>query len=216
MPRFTVHTNPASPYGRAVMTTLEEKGASFRLARLAFKSPERLALNPFDRIPILEDDGFRLYETQAILRYIDRVLPEPALTPATPKCAARMDQVMNINDWYLYQGVANVILFQRVVVPREMNMAPDEELIKAAMPKAHVVFDELARLLGNQSYLAGDAVSLADLLVAPTMALFSQTPEWTTLAASHANLLTWLERMNARPAMMATTMERLSKIADAA
>jgi glutathione S-transferase len=198
------------------MATLEEKGASFRLARLAFRSADRLALHPFGRIPIFEDDGFRLYETQAILRYIDRVLPTPTLTPADPKLAARMDQVMNINDWYLYQGVANIILFQRVVVPRELKIAPNEESIKAAMPKAQVVFNELARLLGQQPYFAGDTLSLADLLVAPTMAIFSRTPEWATLAAPHANLSAWLERMNARRGMTATTTERLSEVGSAA
>ena len=77
----------------------------------AAKSPEHLARHPFGRVPVLEHDGFMLYETQAILRYLDRVLPQPALTPADPRRAARMDQVMNINDWYLFQGVGNVIAF---------------------------------------------------------------------------------------------------------
>jgi glutathione S-transferase len=216
MSHFVVHTAPGSPFGRAVAATLEEKGISFRLARLAFRSPERLALNPFGRIPIFDHDGFRLYETQAILRYIDRILPTPALTPSDAKSAARMDQLMNINDWYLYQGVANVILFQRIVVPREMKLPSDEDAIKAAMPKAQVVFDELARFLGQQEYLTGDALSLADLLVAPAMAIFTQTPEWSTLGTPHANLVAWLDRMQARSSMKATTYERLSQMGEAA
>src|SRR5215470_9712424 len=149
MVEFTVYSHPGSPFGRAVMATLEEKGAPFRLARLAFKSPEHLALHPFGRIPIFEHDGFRLYETQAILRYVDRVLPVPALTPSDPKRAARMDQVMNINDWYLFQGVGNVIVFQRIVAPQLMGQKPDEAAIAAAMPKARTVFDTLAALLGG-------------------------------------------------------------------
>src|ERR1700758_2770110 len=183
MPEFTVHSHPGSPFGRAVMATLEEKGAPFRLGRLAFKSPEHLALHPFGRIPIFEHDGFRLYETQAILRYLDRILPTPALTPTDPKHAARMDQVMNINDWYLFQGVGNVIIFHRVVGPRVMGTTPDEDAIRAAMPKAHVVFEELARLLAQQPYFAGDAISLADLMIAPAMEFFTQTPEWSALGA---------------------------------
>ncbi len=47
---------------------------------------------------MLEHEGFTLYESQAILRYLDRVLPAQVLTPADPKAAARMDQAMNIND----------------------------------------------------------------------------------------------------------------------
>jgi glutathione S-transferase len=198
------------------MATLEEKGAPYRLARLAPKSSEHLALHPFGRVPIFEHDGFRLYETQAILRYLDRVLLSPPLTPADPKRAARMDQVMNINDWYLFQGVGNVIIFHRVVGPRVMGTTPDEDAIKAAMPKAHAVFDELARLLGGQPYFAGDAISLADLMIAPAMAFFALTPEWSALGAPHANLVTWLANMQARPSMMATTWERLAEVAQAA
>jgi glutathione S-transferase len=216
MSEFVVHSHPGSPFGRAVMATLEEKEAPFRLARLAPKSPEHLALHPFGRIPIFDHDGFRLYETQAILRYLDRVLPNPALTPSDPKSAARMDQLMNINDWYLFQGVGNVIIFHRVVGPKVMGTTPDEDAIKAAMPKAHVVFKELARLLGQQPYFVGDTITLADLMLAPAMEFFTQTPEWTALGAPHANLGAWLARMQARPSMKATTWERLATIAEAA
>jgi hypothetical protein len=132
------------------------------------RAPEHLSRHPFGRVPVLEHDGFSLYETQAILRYLDRVLPTPALTPGDCKAAARMDQAMNVNDWYLFQGVANVIGFQRVVKPRLMGLAADEAAIEAAMPQAHAVFGELAQLLGEQSYFAGDAVSLADLPIAAT------------------------------------------------
>ena len=166
MSEFTVHSIPGSPFGRAVLATLEEKGASCRFSPVApgtFRSPQHLARHPFGRVPVLEHHGFLLYETQAILRYLDRVLPAPSLTPADPKRAARMDQVMNVNDWYLFQGVGNVIGFHRVVGPRVMGLKPDEAAIEAAMPKARAVFQELARLLGEQSYFAGEAVSLADM-----------------------------------------------------
>lgn len=216
MSEFIVHSHPGSPFGRAVMATLEEKGAPYRLARLAPKSAEHLALHPFGRMPVLAHKEFRLYETQAILRYLDRVLPTPPLTPADPKLAARMDQVMNINDWYLFHDVGNVIIFHRVVGPKVMGTTPDEDAIKAAMPKAHVVFGELARLLAQQTYFAGDTLSLADLMVAPAVAFFTLTPEWSVLGAPHANLVAWLARMQARPSMQATTWERLSTTAEAA
>ena len=91
----------------------------------------RVARHPFGRVPVLEHGSFILYETQAILRYLDRLLPAPALVPSDPESAARMDQVMNVNDWYLFQGVANVIGFQRVVGPRLMGLTPDEAVIEA-------------------------------------------------------------------------------------
>jgi glutathione S-transferase len=219
MSEFTVHTIPGSPFARAVLATLEEKGARYRLAPVmpgTMRSPEHLARHPFGRVPVFEHNGFVIYETQAILRYLDRVLPEPALSPADPKRVARMDQVMNVNDWYLFQGVGNVIIFHRVIGPQLMGLKPDEPAIEAAMPKARTVFAELARLLGDQSFFTGEGISLADLLVAPAVAFFTLTPEWAELGAPHANLAAWLARMEARPSMQATTWERVSEMAKAA
>jgi glutathione S-transferase len=219
MSQFVVHSIPGSPFGRAVLAMLEEKGASYRLSPVApgtFRSAVHLARHPFGRVPVLEHNGFSLYETQAILRYLDRVLPSPLFTPADSRRAARMDQAMNVNDWYLFQGVGNVIGFHRVIGPRFMGLKPDEAAIEAAMPQARAVFQELARLLGEQPWLAGETLSLADFLVAPQIGFFTQTPEWSVLGAPHSNLVAWLARMEDRPSMKATTWERVSEMAKAA
>ena len=219
MSEFTVHSIPGSPFGRSVLAMLEEKRAPYRLSPLApgsLKTPEYLALHPFGRVPVLVHNGFKLYETQAILRYLDRVLPEPSLTPSDVMRAARMDQAMNVNDWYLFHDVGNVIIFQRVIGPQLMGLTPDEAVIKAAMPKAHAVFDELARLLGAQPYFAGEALSLADLMLAPAVEFFTIIPEWSALGAPHANLVSWMKRMQEQPSMKATTWERVSELARAA
>jgi glutathione S-transferase len=219
MAEFIVYSIPGSPFGRAVLATLEEKHASYRLSPLApatLRNEPHILRHPFGRVPVLEHDGFMLYESQAMLRYLDRVLPAPPLTPQEPKAAARMDQAMNINDWYLFQGVNTVIGFQRVVGPRLLGLTPDESAIAAAMPKAHAVCDELARLLGTQPYFAGAAVTLADLLLAPQLDFLAETPEWASLSAANRNLVDWLERMNARASLKATTWERVADMARAA
>jgi glutathione S-transferase len=219
MSEFIVHSVPGSPFGRSVLATLEEKGAAYRLAALApgaSKSPEHLARHPFGRVPVLEHDGFLLYETQAILRYLDRVLPAPSLTPADARQAARMDQVMNISDWYLFQGVCNVIAFQRIIGPKLLGLTPDEAAVAAAMPRATAVFAELARLLGDQPFIAGDRLSLADLQTAPQASFLSLTPEWATLAQPHPNLVAWIERLEARPSFQATTWAKLAERTEAA
>ena len=219
MSEFTVHSIPGSPFGRSVLAMLEEKQAPYRLAPVmpgSMKTPEHLVLHPFGRVPVLVHNGFKLYETQAILRYLDRLLPQPSLTPTDVKRAARMDQAMNVNDWYLFHGVGNVIIFHRVIGPQVLGLAPDEEAIKAAMPKAHAVFDELANLLGEQPYFAGDTLSLADLLLAPAVDFFTMIPEWTVLGAPHANLAAWIKRMQERPSLKSTTWERVTELAKAA
>jgi glutathione S-transferase len=219
MDNLTVHSIPGSPFGRSILATLEEKRAAYRFAHVApstLRKPDHLARHPFGRVPVIEHGSFRLYETQAIMRYLDRILPQPALTPANAQAAARMDQIMNINDWYLFQGVASVIGFQRVVGPRLMGLTPDEAAIAAAMPKAHTVFDELSALLGDGLYFAGPEVSLADLLLAPQFDFFRETPEWEPLTAKNPNLCAWLARMRERPSMVATTWERVAQIPAAA
>ena len=84
MTAFTVWTIPGSPFARAVIAVLLEKGAEFRVGRLqpgTLKSDEHLARHPFSKMPVLDHGDFRLYETQAILRYIERVVPKPPLSP---------------------------------------------------------------------------------------------------------------------------------------
>lgn len=215
MAAFVFHAVPGSPYARPCYMALAEKGAAFRIRALppgGNRAAPHLARHPFGRVPTLEHGDFSLYETQAILRYIDRVVPGPALTPADPRAAARMDQLMNINDWYLFQGVNNVIGFQRIVAPRLFGTAPDEAVIAAAMPAAHRVIGELSRLLGAQDYFTGN-VSLADLMLAAQLDFLAQTPEWVALATP--NLTIWLARMNARPSMQATTWQRTAEVAEA-
>ena len=216
MSDIIIHSIPGSPFGRAALVALEEKGARYRLAPVVpgtLRAPEHLARHPFGRVPVLEHGDFRLYEAQAILRYVDRALPGPALTPAHPQAAGRMDQLMNINDWYLFQGVANVIAFQRIVGPRLLGLTPDEAAIAAALPKGHAVFEELSRQLGDQPYFVGDSISLADVLLAPQMDFMRATPEWAPLTAGRENLQTWLARMSVRPSMLATTWERVAAMA---
>ena len=219
MSAFVIHSIPGSPFGRAVLAALEEKHNAYRLravAPAAIRGAEHLALHPFGRVPVLEHGDYRLYETQAILRYLDRVLPEPALTPADARAAGRMDQALNVNDWYLFPGVANVIAFQRVVRPRLLGLAADEAAIAEAMPRATRVFAELARLLGAQPFFAGEDLSLADLVIAAQLDFFLETPEWPVLAGPHPALAAWLGRLRDRPSRRATTWERVAALAVAA
>ncbi len=218
MSAFTVWTIPGSPFARAVIAVLYEKGADFRVARLqpgTLKSGEHLARHPFGKMPVLDHGDFRLYETQAILRYLDRVLPEPPLTPAEPEAAARMDQLMSVNDHYLFNGVGNVIGFQRVVGPMLLGLTPDEGAIAAAMPAAQTVFAELSRLLGGQDYFAGGQVSLADFTLFGQIDFFDGIPEWGPLTDGRDNIARWHERMTQRDSIRQSTMQAVGELATA-
>jgi glutathione S-transferase len=77
------------------------------------------------------------------------------------------------------------------------------------MPQAGTVIAELSRLLGEQPFMAGDRLSLADLQAAPQASFLALTPEWTTLTEAHPNLVAWIERLEARPSFQSTTWAQL-------
>ncbi|HEV3371461.1 MAG TPA: glutathione S-transferase family protein [Xanthobacteraceae bacterium] len=206
-----VHGIPGSPYVRAALLALEEKGAEYELAAVQFgtlKQQPHLSRHPFGRIPAFEHDGWMLYETQAIMRYVDAVVPGPRLQPEEPRAAARMNQLMGITDWYVMRQVSMPITRNRVVAPR-VNRPVDENEIVGAIPNARICVAEIARLLDGHPWMAGDAISLADLLLAAHLSMFAQAPEGGTILREHENLSGWLARIEGRPSMKATTRDRL-------
>ena len=213
MTEFVIHGIHGSPFVRAVQLVLEEKGAPWRLQPMALGEREtRLKLHAFGRMPVVDHGDFRLYETQAILRYVDAVIPEPALQPKDARAAARMDQIIGVNDWYLFPQVTAVIGFHRIVGPKLMGLTPDEAKIAEALPNAHACVRELERLLDGKPFLAGDSLSLADLMVAPQLTFLAMTPEGEAVLEG-SPLKAWLARMDSRPSMAATRWELLDQAA---
>jgi glutathione S-transferase len=211
MTQFIVHGIPGSPYVRSPLLVLEEKGLPWRLAALAFggqRTPEHTARHPFQKMPAIEHGDFRLYETQAVLRYIDRIAPAPALAPTDIRRLARMDQLLNIADSYVAPRISGALAFPRMVAPR-FGMPVDEAKIAAALPEAVPAVAEVARLLGEGEFLTGDTISLADLHMIPQMSFLPHFAEGRELLAPHANLAAWIARMETRPSMAATSWETL-------
>jgi glutathione S-transferase len=197
-----------SAYARTVRLVCEEKGAPYELVEVgvldgACKSPEHLARHPFGQVPAVEHDGLMLYETTAIIRYLDRVLPGPRLTPEDPRAEARMNQVIGVVDAHAYRPIVWGIFVPRVVAPMQ-GQAPDEAAVRDALPAARTSLAALDRLIGRGPFVAGEALSLGDLHLAPTMAYLHATPEAGELMAPHANLRRWWEGVSARPSMART------------
>src|SRR3974377_211073 len=177
--RMIVHGVPGSPYVRAALLALEEKGAEYKWGAMPpapLKQQPHLSRHPFGRIPAFEHDGWILYETQAIMRYVDAVVPGRRLQPEDPRAAARMNQVMGVVDWYLSPQVSATITRNRVVAPR-FNRPVVQDSVVNAIPNARICIAEIGRLLDGRPWMAGDAISLADLLLAPHLSMFAQAPE---------------------------------------
>lgn len=217
MSTIVIHGIPGSPYVRMPLLACEEKGVPYRLAAMEFgktRTPEHLACQPFGRIPYMEHDGFWLYEAQAMIRYIDQISDGPSLTPADPKAQARMNQVMNIVDWYVMPSISSGIGFNRIVKPI-FDIPVDEAAVAAAIPQAKVCVAALEDLLADKPYFAGDRVSLADLMAVSHLDLLPHSPEGGAIMAG-SPLLAWLDRMAARPSVAKTTMQKMMNLPEAA
>jgi glutathione S-transferase len=215
MSDIVIHGVPGSPYVRSALLGLEEKGLPYRLAALAkgtVRSEEHLQRHPFGRIPVMEHGDFRLYETQAIVRYVDTLGSGPSLVPQAPQAAARMNQIIGIVDWYLFPNVTVGIVAERLMSQYFWGRPADETNIAAALPHARTCIRELERLKGPGDFIAGEQLSIADLMLAPQLEYFRSTPEGAELLKG-TSLEGWLTRMGMRASMLATQAERLRKTA---
>lgn len=217
MSEVVIYGVPGSPYVRMPILACEEKGAPYRLVPLGpgdTKSAEHLARQPFGRIPAIEHEGFRLYEADAIIRYIDQVFEGPSLVPSDPKAQARMNQVMGIMDWYVMPSLSAGIGFNRIVAPA-FGVPVDEEKVKAAMPMARTCIKALEDILGDQAYFAGERLSLADIMAVSHLEMVPWSPEGAELIAG-SPLLAWLDRMAERPSVAKTGMRKLMNLPEPA
>jgi glutathione S-transferase len=193
-----------SPYVRAARLALEEKGVAYEFVLInpgSLKDPENLARHPFGRMPSFEHDGFKLYEAQAIMRYVDQAFPGPALQPAEPRRAARMNQLIGIVDWYLFACASASITFERLVAPRVFGRPSDEARIAAAVPQAKHCLGAIEDLMAEGPYVTGATLTLADLHLYPHIEYLNYTAEGRSVLEPHARLCAWLARMGTDPAV---------------
>lgn len=197
-----------SVYVRSVRLALAEKAVACDLLPVDVFAPDgvpadHLARQPFGRIPAFEHDGFRLYETGAILRYVDEIFAGPPLQPGSPRGRARMNQLISITDGHVYRDLVWDLYVERVSKPRQ-GKAPDEARIAAAVPRARTCLAAIAAIAGDGPWLVGEHLSLADLHLAPMIHYAVMTPEVQDLLQPHAGLRAWWDRMAQRPSMLAT------------
>lgn len=193
-----------STYTRSLLLALAEKGVAYRLEEVDIflgATPDYLARQPFGRIPAMEHDGFRLYETGAMLRYVDEAFPGPALQPADVRRRARMNQILGILDSYAYRTLVWDIYVER---SEARKGAVDEAKIAAAAVRAEACLAALVELMGEGSYLLGAELTLADLHAVPILAYFRLTPEGGRLTAAAPAIGRWWDRMAARESVRAT------------
>jgi glutathione S-transferase len=206
MARPIVYGPATSPYVWSARLALAEKGVAHELVPVspaAFRQEPHISRHPFGKVPAFEHDGFALYETQAIMRYIDEAFAAAPLQPIELHPFARMNQIMGIVDSYLAPSLVGGVLYPRIVAPR-LGLATDEAKVEAALPQVRACLGEIARLAGDQPFLAGDAVSLADLLTITPLCYFKKFPEGAAQLAALPALAAWVNRMEERQSVQVT------------
>ena len=196
-----------STYARTARLAMEEKGVDYDLVEVDFigggMPDEHLARQPFGKVPAFEHDGLMLYETPAIIQYVDEAFDGPSLQPSDPARRARVTQVISIINSYTYPRTVGDLVTQRLIVPM-LGGSADEAVIEAALPEVDRSMRELERMLGDQEYLTGNSLSLADLYLAPIFGYFVNTPESKNILEGKPGLNAWWQRIDARDSMVKT------------
>lgn len=175
----TLYGFDGSTYVRTVRMVLADKGIDYDQVPVNVlagepRQPEHLARHPFGKVPVLDIDGLRIRETDAICRYLEDIAPDPALMPADAKGRARMNEAIGLIDSYGYGAliaVAGYHLFPDFIGGQ------DEDARKQALANARTLLKLLMENRDGDTWLAGNAPTLADYLLGPIMFYVSLTPD---------------------------------------
>ena len=204
-PTIDLYGFTPSVYVRSVRLALEEKGIAYALHEVdPFQDggpPDWYrAMQPFGKVPTLRDGGFELFESDAILRYLEAAYPERPLTPVEPQRIGRMTQAMRIMDGYAYPAMIWTVF---IVLARGQERG--RLSMEDGLAQSRLVLATLDRLMPEgAAFLTGDALTLADTHALPMMVYFERTAPGAGMIAEFPRIAKWLERMRARPSAAAT------------
>ena len=194
-----LHVAPPSPRAFKVLAVARYVGLDFELCPVdllhgAQLTPEFTALNPNQKMPVLEEDGFVLWESNAIMQYLAGRKPQSGLLPSDER--GRLDvtrwQFWDVAHW---DSPVETLLLENFIKPRFLGVTERDD---AAVAKATEHFHRAAAVLDGQlkgrRYVIGDTLTVADFsLGAPlnyaTQARFPLEP-YGEIRRWHASLMT--------------------------
>lgn len=205
-----LHGPAYSTYARTALLVLEEKAIAHALRPVdilsgAGQSAAHLALHPFGKVPVLEHDGFTLFETFAIARYLDEAFPGPKLQPDDARRRARMTQICHVVDSYGYGPMIGKVFWQLAVVPMQGG-TPDQAVVAEGMAAAERALDALEGMTGEgcEFLCGGGQATLADLFLAPVLDYLTMTDPGRAALARRERISAWWRRMAQRPSVVKT------------
>ncbi|KAF7295705.1 Glutathione S-transferase [Mycena indigotica] len=164
------------------------------------KSPELLAKQPFGQVPYIDDDGFILYESRAICRYLNKKYPGSELTP-TPgdiKAEALFDQAWSVETSHFHAAMLKLVTF--VVFYPFYGRTVEPEALAEAQKELEAKLDVYETILSKQKYIAGDKLSLVDLFHLSHGPLLTRYADIRVMYdEKRPNVLRWWKEITAYP-----------------
>jgi glutathione S-transferase len=180
---------------RAVMTALHLNSpvelVFVDLAKGEQRQPEFLKLNPNHRVPVLEDDGFVLWESHAIMQYLAEKTPRQTLYPAATRARA------DVNRWLFWCGqhfspAIGILNWEHVIKGIVGAGAADPAEVRRGEQLVREFGGILDGHLAGREWICGDALTLADLAIAAPLAV---TVPAKLPVADLSHLQRWFARM---------------------
>lgn len=168
--------------------------------------PEYRAKNPNGRLPTIEEeDGWCVWESGAVIRYLSAKYGEGSLYPKDLRARADADRWM---DW----SSLNMAQFNPVYLDYFFRLPADQRditKVEAAVKKATPWYDILDKQLEGKKYICGDNLTIGDI---PAGALTHRWMTWTPgKRPSHPNVEAWYARLCERPAYREHVLEKTNK-----
>lgn len=172
---LTLHAFPPSPRAFKVLVALHQLEIPYDLKIVNLikgdqNKPEHKALNPNGRMPVIDDGGFVLWESNAILEYLASKKPQAGLLPDDPKARA------NVTKWMFWESAhwdpaCAVFAYERFVKTLFGRDAPDSKEIERGEQSMGRLGPVLDGALGEHRYVAGDRLSLADIALGSSLVM---------------------------------------------
>lgn len=157
------------------------------LAKGAHKQPDFLALNPFGQVPVIDDNGTVIADSNAILVYLAKKYDNGAWLPEEPAAAARVQRWLSVAAGPLAFGPAAA----RLVTVFGASFNADE-----VISRAHTLLKVIDAELAKTPFLAGSTPTIADIA---NYSYIAHAPEGNVSLEPYANVRNWLARIEALP-----------------
>lgn len=192
-----IYTHPLSGSGAKVHAVLNELGLQAELITVDFakgqhKEPWFMELNPNGKFPVLVEGDFKLWESNAIIIYLNSKVPAPGLMPTDPKAVAEVHKWLNWNSYTFYNDTFKVSW--QTFYQQFFKHPRDEKIIAEGLEAVNRDLKVLELGLQGREYLAGK-LSLADFSVCTNLLVREQAG---FDLKPFPNVKAWVERMEAR------------------